>query len=72
MRRSSTVLAATVMALLDGAAGRAEETSCDGELRRVTVDTLRVPQDASCRLRGTRVQGPIVVEAGAALSAKGI
>jgi hypothetical protein len=35
----------------------------------VTVDNLRVPQNASCKLNGTKVQGTIKVETGASLTA---
>ena len=48
----------------------AEETTCRGSLGAVTVDNLRVPQNASCTLGGTRVQGTIKVENGASLTAR--
>ena len=50
----------------------AEETVCRGTIGARTVDNLRVPQDASCTLNGTRVQGTIRVENGAKLVANGV
>jgi subtilisin family serine protease len=46
-----------------------EETTCNGSLGAVTVDNLRVPQNGSCNLEGTRVEGTIYVENGATLTA---
>ena len=48
----------------------AEETVCQGSLGTVTVDNLRVPQNATCRLVGTRVKGTITVQNNARLIAK--
>ena len=50
----------------------AEETTCSGILKKVTVDNLVVPQGASCKLYGTRVKGTIKVEYGAQLRAAGV
>jgi hypothetical protein len=50
----------------------AEETKCRGTLGAVTVDNLRVPQDATCRLVGTVVEGTITVKANATLIARGV
>lgn len=50
----------------------AEEKVCQGTIGARTVDNLRVPQDASCTLNGTRVQGTIRVENGAKLVANGV
>jgi hypothetical protein len=50
----------------------AEEKVCRGTIGARTVDNLRVPQDASCTLNGTRVQGTIRVENGAKLVANGV
>jgi hypothetical protein len=54
---------------LAAAPASAEERSCRGSLGAVTVDNLRVPQGATCRLRGTRVQGTLQVQRGATLNA---
>jgi len=45
----------------------AEERTCRGTLGAVTVDNLRVPQNASCTLNGTYVKGTIKVERNATL-----
>src|SRR3712207_2828945 len=50
----------------------AEEMVCLETIGPKTVDNLRVPQDASCTLNGTRVQGTIKVENGATLVADGV
>jgi hypothetical protein len=47
----------------------AEERTCRGALGAVTVDNLRVPQGATCKLTGTRVQGTLQVGRGATLKA---
>jgi hypothetical protein len=48
----------------------AEERVCKGTLGAVTVDNLRVPQNATCTLYGTRVKGTIKVESNATLRAR--
>lgn len=64
------VVALVATTLLVGASPvLAEETTCMGSLGAVTVDNLRVPQNATCLLRGTRVEGTILVENGARLTA---
>ena len=50
----------------------AEERVCRGTIGAQTVDNLRVPSNASCTLRGTRVQGTVKVETGGRLDASGI
>lgn len=50
----------------------AEELSCRGTLGAITVDNLRVPQNATCTLNGTRVQGTIKVETNATLDASNV
>jgi hypothetical protein len=47
----------------------AEEFNCTGALGAVTVDNLRVPQNATCTLNGTQVEGTIKVERNATLFA---
>ncbi len=47
----------------------ADEYTCTGSTGPVTVDNLRVPQNATCTLNGTRVEGNIFVETNAALHA---
>jgi hypothetical protein len=48
------------------------DETCTGTLGAVTVENLRVPQDATCTLNGTRVQGNIKVERDATLHAFGV
>jgi hypothetical protein len=50
----------------------AEERVCGGTIGAVTVDNLRVPQQATCRLQGTIVQGTIKVEHAARLVASAV
>jgi hypothetical protein len=50
----------------------AEERSCRGTLGAVSVVNLRVPQGATCKLIGTRVEGTLKVESGATLKASRI
>jgi hypothetical protein len=50
----------------------AEERTCRGTLRAVTVDNLRVPQDATCELVRTYVKGTITVQRNATLIARGV
>lgn len=61
-----------IMLLPSSPAARAEEFTCRGALGGVTVDNLRVPQGATCRLTGTRIQGTLKVENNATLVAKRI
>jgi cytoskeletal protein CcmA (bactofilin family) len=62
------VLLATVAA----SPAAAEERTCRGTLGAVTVDNLRVPDNATCRLNGTKVKGTIKVETDATLVARGV
>jgi len=50
----------------------AEETTCTGAIGAQTVDNLRVPQNGSCTLNGTIVEGTIKVESGASLNARSV
>ena len=69
----STVLAAAVVATgLAAVPAAGEERVCRGALAAATVDNLRVPDGASCRLWGTRVKGTITVGTGARLVATGV
>ena len=63
-RRFSPFIAVALIAL-GSAATWADETVCTGSLGNVTVDDLRVPDGARCRL--TRVEGTVKVEGGATL-----
>ena len=57
------------VALLLPSAAQAEERVCRGALGAITVDNLRVPQNATCELNGTRVKGTIKVQRNAVLRA---
>jgi hypothetical protein len=61
------VIAVLATALPQAALG--EERSCRGTLGRVSLDNLRVPQGATCKLKGTRLNGTITVQRGATLIA---
>jgi hypothetical protein len=66
------VAAATIamaLSVLLPAAAQAEERVCRGALGAITVDNLRVPQDATCELTETRVKGTIKVERNGVLRA---
>lgn len=65
------VVAFSVVAV-SPAAVRAEERTCSGAIGRSTVDNLRVPQNATCTLNGTKVKGTIKVERNATLKATSI
>lgn len=47
----------------------ADERTCRGTLRAVTVDDVKVPRGATCRMYGTRVKGNIKVQSGAKFTA---
>ena len=66
------VALALVVAAIAASPAFAEERTCRGTLGAVTVDNLRVPQNATCRLNGTFVKGTIKVEPGATLIARSV
>ncbi len=73
MRRIPLIAGVALAAGLGGAAtAAAEERTCRGSLGAVTVDNLRVPDGATCRLSGTRVKGTVKVGSGATLRASAI
>ncbi len=59
----------TVSALVGASPAMAEERTCRGSIGAVTLDNVRVPQGATCRLDGTVVQGTIKIENNARLYA---
>ena len=65
------VVAGIALAATAGTAA-AEERVCRGAIGASTVDNLRVPDGATCRLSGTVVQGTVSVGSGARLIARGI
>jgi hypothetical protein len=50
---------------------QADEIVCTGSLGAVVVDDVRVPDNATCTLNGTRVEGTVKVERNATLYANG-
>ena len=50
----------------------AEERTCRGSIGASTLDNVRVPAGATCRLTGTILKGTLKVEGGATLYASGI
>jgi hypothetical protein len=57
---------------LSPTAAVAEERTCRGTIGSRTLDNVRVPQDATCVLEGTRVQGTVKVETNAILRARDV
>lgn len=62
-------LGASMFAISAPAAVHAEERTCRGTIGATTVDNVRVPDGATCTLRGTYVKGTVKVETGAVLRA---
>ncbi len=54
------------------ATAHAEERVCRGSIGARTLDNVRVPSGATCRLTGTYVKGTITVQRGATLAANGV
>lgn len=50
----------------------AEERVCRGLIGAATLDNVRVPQNASCTLKGTRVKGTVKIETNAVLRAEDV
>ena len=74
-RVAATVLACLGVSILAAVAppsARAEVQTCTGSLGAITVDDVRVSQNATCTLTGTRVRGTITVQRNATLIARGV
>jgi hypothetical protein len=72
MRITRTLVAATVTLAATFTAvpaASADEVVCRGTLRAVTVDDVRVPDGARCRMIATTVEGTITLGDGATLRA---
>jgi len=54
------------------ASAAAEETTCRGTIGASTHDNIRVPQGATCILKGTRAQGTVKVQRRATLRARDV
>jgi hypothetical protein len=66
------IVAARALAtsMLVSSPAHADERTCRGTIGATTVDNLRVPQGAVCKLNGTTVKGTITVQARATLRAE--
>ncbi len=65
----AATVATLALTLMVPAAAQAEERVCTGTIGAATVDNLRVPQSASCTLKGTQIRGTLKVERNALLVA---
>lgn len=70
--RATLLVAAMTAASFGAERATAEERVCRGQIGARTVDNLRVPDGASCWLRGTKVKGTVKVESRATLRADGV
>lgn len=71
-RRLTALAAVTVAAAVSAAlpaTAHAEERVCKGSIGAKTLDNVRVPSGATCRLTGTYVKGTITVQRGGTLVA---
>jgi hypothetical protein len=66
------IAVASLLAVVLPQAALGEERACRGTLGQVSLDNLRVPQGATCKLNGTRLNGTVMVQRGATLLATGI
>jgi hypothetical protein len=66
------VLGGALLALIPAAPVAAETRICRGEIGARTVDNVKVPDGATCVLRGTTVKGTVTVEENATLRAIGV
>jgi hypothetical protein len=72
MNRTIATLALALTAALASAPAAAEETVCRGTLGPRAFDNIFVPDDATCTLNRTRLNGSLVVGRGASLQANGV
>ena len=70
--RTRNYISAFVILLALAPPAAAEERVCRGTIGDTTVDNLRVPQNATCRLNGTKVKGTVKVERNAKLFAQDV
>ena len=71
-RLAGILISGMSLALLPAGSASAEEFTCRGSVGARTLDNVRVPQDATCVLEGTRVEGTITVQNGATLRARNV
>jgi hypothetical protein len=66
-------IALLVLLLFSGSTQvQADDYNCTGTLGSITVDNLNVPQNATCTLNSTRVEGNVFVRSGATLYANSV
>lgn len=68
----ATLAVATTGAAVQAPAASADERVCRGKIGARTLDNVRVPQGATCRLNRTKVKGTIKVEGNARLFANNV
>lgn len=72
-KRILTAVSASIMALAVAMpAALADDTVCRGTIGARSVDNVKVPQNATCYLNGTDVQGNVAVKSGAKLYATNV
>jgi hypothetical protein len=69
---SKSPIIISLMTVLWVSPAMADEFVCRGNFRARTFDNVRVPQNATCKLIGTRIKGTIKVENNARLTARKI
>jgi hypothetical protein len=73
LRNAATLCALALAACAIVPAGAAaEERTCRGTIGAITLDNVRVPQNATCTLQATYVKGTVKIETNAALRAEGV
>ena len=72
LRTTAGIACIALSISLFAAPAAAEERVCRGTIGDKTVDNLRVPQNATCRLNGTKVKGTVKVERNAKLFAQDV
>ncbi|MGH2725119.1 MAG: hypothetical protein ACRDI0_12860 [Actinomycetota bacterium] len=72
MRRVIVGLLAAALSVGLAPAALAEETVCKGTIGAKTLDNVKVPQGATCVLKGTKVKGTVKVNKNAVLDAVGV
>lgn len=64
-------MAATIF-FVGAPVAQADDFVCNSTIGAITVDNLVVPQNRTCRLEGTRVEGNIIVNRAAVLNAQSV
>jgi len=72
MKRAIVMIVAAMAVVALPNVALADEKICRGSIGARTLDNVKVPQGASCTLKGTTVKGTITVNRGARLEAIGV